>query len=51
MSLLSEWASDELEALARKGLRRRLEPIASPQGVELEVEGEGVRLLNFSSND
>ncbi|HLL54231.1 MAG TPA: 8-amino-7-oxononanoate synthase [Myxococcaceae bacterium] len=49
MSVAAAWAAEELEALARKGLRRRLEPLSSPQDVVVRVEG--VRLTNFSSND
>jgi 8-amino-7-oxononanoate synthase len=44
-----DWIDRELEALAAKGLRRALEPLASPQGAEVEVGGR--RLVNFCSND
>ncbi len=44
-----DWIDRELEALAAKGLRRALEPIAAPQGAEVEVGGR--RLVNLCSND
>jgi 8-amino-7-oxononanoate synthase len=44
-----EWAKDELRALEAAGLRRSLEALGSPQGVEIQVGAE--RLINFSSND
>ena len=40
---------DELEQLRARSLLRGLREIQSPQGVEIEIEGQ--RLLNFSSND
>jgi len=49
MGRATTWAEEELDALARKGLRRKRMPLSSPQGVEVKVEGE--RLINFSSND
>jgi 8-amino-7-oxononanoate synthase len=39
----------ELEALAAKGLRRTLEPLGSPQGPVVEVDGRS--LVNLCSND
>ncbi|MGE6756399.1 8-amino-7-oxononanoate synthase [Corallococcus interemptor] len=45
----TQWAREDLEALAAKGLRRVLEPLDSPQGAEVRVGDE--RLVNFSSND
>ncbi len=39
----------ELERRGRKGLRRRLRPLTPLGGVEVEVEGR--RLVDFSSND
>jgi 8-amino-7-oxononanoate synthase len=44
-----DWIDRELEALGAKGLRRALEPLASPQGPEVEVGGR--RLVNLCSND
>lgn len=41
--------SAELERREREGLRRRLRPIVPESGMEVEVEGR--RLVNFSSND
>jgi 8-amino-7-oxononanoate synthase len=43
------WAREELSALERKGLRRTLEPLSSPQGPVVRIDGR--QLLNFSSND
>lgn len=43
------WAKDELDALAKKGLRRVLEPLEGPQGAVIRLGGE--QLINFSSND
>ncbi len=47
---VGRWASEELSALAALGLSRHLEPLSSPQGAEVELNGEE-RLINFSSND
>jgi len=47
--IASEWAREDLEALATRGLRRFLEPLESPQGPLVRVGGE--TLINFSSND
>jgi 8-amino-7-oxononanoate synthase len=44
-----DWIDRELDALGAKGLRRALEPMASPQGPEVEVGGR--RLVNLCSND
>lgn len=41
--------SDELDELDKRGLRRRLRTIDSPQQPQIEVEGSP--LINFSSND
>ena len=43
------FVSAELERREREGLRRRLRPFTPEGGVEVEVEGR--RLVNFSSND
>jgi 8-amino-7-oxononanoate synthase len=43
------WIEGELAALAAKGLRRTLEPLASAQGPVVEVGGR--RLVNLCSND
>ena len=43
------WAEAALEALARDSLLRELEPLESPQGVEVRVGGR--TLVNFSAND
>lgn len=42
-------AREELAALDRAGLRRRLEPLASRQGPEVEIRGR--RVANFCAND
>ena len=47
---VSRWASEELDALAARGLSRHLEPLSTPQGPVVELNGEE-RLINFSSND
>jgi 8-amino-7-oxononanoate synthase len=44
-----DWIDGELDTLAAKGLRRSLEPLASPQGPVI-VAG-GLRLVNLCSND
>ncbi len=44
-----EWVDGELAALAAKGLRRELEPLASPQGPVVSVGG--LSLVNLCSND
>jgi 8-amino-7-oxononanoate synthase len=43
------WIDAELEALAAKGLRRSLEPLASAQGAVVRVGGRS--LVNLCSND
>ncbi len=43
------WAREELAELGRRGLRRHLEPLASPQGPVVRIAGQS--LVNFSSND
>jgi 8-amino-7-oxononanoate synthase len=43
------WIDGELEELAARGLRRALEPIASPQGPVVVAGGR--RLVNLCSND
>ena len=43
-------AEAELASLRARGLLRSLEPLRSPQGVEIELR-PGERLINFSSND
>ncbi len=43
-------AEAELASLRARGLLRSLEPLRSPQGVEVELR-PGERLINFSSND
>ena len=50
MPLADDIARRELAALAERGLLRRLEPLRSPPGAEIEI-GPGERLINFSSND
>jgi 8-amino-7-oxononanoate synthase len=47
--LSSAWAEEELLALVNSGLQRTLEPLSSPQGAVVEINGQ--RLVNFSSND
>ena len=49
MNLADEWARHDLAVLARKGLRRSMEPLAGAQGPHVVIQGE--RLINFSSND
>jgi 8-amino-7-oxononanoate synthase len=49
MAVADTWALEELELLSARGLRRRLEPLESPQGPVVRVGGE--TLINFSSND
>lgn len=48
-TVADQWAREDLDALARQGLRRALEPLSSAQGPE--VVAGGARLVNFSSND
>jgi 8-amino-7-oxononanoate synthase len=43
------WAIEALESIRERGLYRSMEPLASPQGPEVQVGDE--QLLNFSSND
>lgn len=45
-----DFLADELKALERKGLRRTLETLDSPQGAEVTLS-DGSRVLNFCSND
>src|SRR5687768_1288969 len=47
---VSSWANEELAALAARGLSRHLEPLSTPQGPVVEINGEE-QLINFSSND
>ena len=49
MSIATAWAAADLAALTASGLRRELEPLASPQGAVVQIGNE--RLTNFSSND
>jgi len=43
---------EELDALAREGLRRRLRPLGSPQGPRVKLaDHDREEVLNFSSND
>ena len=44
-----DWIDRELATLSAKGLRRVLEPLASPQGAVVTVEGR--QLVNLCSND
>ena len=46
---VSSWAEADLEAAEAQGLRRFIEPLASPQGPVVRVDDE--TLINFSSND
>jgi 8-amino-7-oxononanoate synthase len=43
------WAQEDLDALSRRGLRRSLETLQTPQGVDVVIDGE--RLVSFCSND
>ncbi len=47
----ASWAEEDLQALGARGLRRHLEPLASPQGPLVVLAGGGETLVNFSSND
>lgn len=49
MSVATQWARADLDALSARGLRRFLEPLDSPQGPLVRVGGE--TLVNFASND
>jgi 8-amino-7-oxononanoate synthase len=44
-----DWVDGELAALAAKGLRRALEPLGSPQGPVVTVDGRP--MVNLCSND
>jgi 8-amino-7-oxononanoate synthase len=44
-----DWIDRELASLSAKGLRRALEPLSSPQGPVVEVDGRA--LVNLCSND
>ena len=50
MKTVGHWAKEELSALAARGLSRHLEPLSTPQGPEIEINGEE-QLVTFSSND
>ncbi len=50
MSRSGQIASEELAALAARGLLRSLEPVRSRPGAEVELR-PGERLINLSSND
>ncbi|HEX4621608.1 MAG TPA: hypothetical protein VH208_08580, partial [Myxococcaceae bacterium] len=47
--VVSAWAEEDLAALDSRGLRRSIEPLASPQGAVIRIGEE--TLVNFSSND
>jgi 8-amino-7-oxononanoate synthase len=49
VSVATQWARAELDALSARGLKRFLEPLDSPQGPLVRVGGE--TLVNFASND
>lgn len=49
MGLVDAWSEEDLLALQSRGLARRLEPLETPQGPLVRVNGQA--LLNFSSND
>jgi len=53
MSGIDALARAELEAIAARGLTRALEPLRTPPGAEIELDGPRGReaLINFSSND
>ncbi len=44
-----DWIDGELAALGAKGLRRGLEPLSSPQGAVVAIDGR--QLVNLCSND
>ena len=48
-SIVDGWAQEALEALDARALRRHLEPLDSPVGARVQVQGR--TLLNFSGND
>jgi 8-amino-7-oxononanoate synthase len=43
------WAEEDLQVLDARGLRRAIEPLATPQGAVIRIGEE--TLINFSSND
>lgn len=47
--LIDTWASEPLATLERESLRRKLEPLESPVGARVRIDGR--ELINFSSND
>ncbi len=47
---VDSWANEELAHLAARGLTRHLEPLSTPQGPVVQLNGEE-QLINFSSND
>ncbi len=49
MGVVDDWSAHDLETLSRRGLRRELEPLESPQGPVIRVGQH--ELINFSSND
>jgi 8-amino-7-oxononanoate synthase len=48
-SIVDSWAGEALAALEADSLRRSLEPLETPVGARVRIEGR--ELLNFSSND
>src|SRR5277367_1434872 len=53
MALVDALARAELESISARGLLRSLEPLTTPAGAEIELQGPrgSERLVNFSSND
>lgn len=48
-SIVDRWAAETLSALESAALRRKLEPLETPVGARVRIDGR--ELLNFSSND
>ncbi len=48
-SVVAQWAREGVDSLQSKGLLRSLEPLESPQGPRICIDGQW--LSNFSSND
>lgn len=49
MTLADAWARDSLATLEQRSLKRALEPLSTPQGARVVIDGR--ELINFSSND
>lgn len=49
MNVADAWARESLATLEQHSLKRVLEPLSTPQGAHVVIDGQ--RLINFSSND